>query len=60
MSPDLKLIRWVPAHLDVPVPEVHELHGDEALSQWLAAHASMYFSQEERQFAATAATPLVE
>jgi len=41
-SLDLKPIPWRPF---LPVPEVHELHGDEALAQWLAAHASMYGSQ---------------
>lgn len=55
MTPDLKPIPWKPF---LPVPEVHELHGDEALAQWLAAHASMYGSQEERAFAATATVPL--
>lgn len=47
-------------YVPVPVPEAHELHGDEALTQWLAAHASIYGSQEERSFAPTAVTPLTE
>ena len=42
----------------VPAPEVYELYGDEALMQWLAVHTSMYRSQEERAFAATATMPL--
>ena len=42
----------------VPAPEVYELYGDEALMQWLAVHTSMYKSQEERAFAATATMPL--
>lgn len=52
-------LKWERVRVQLPEPEVHELFGDEALRQWLAAHTQLYKDRDERAFAETAASPLL-
>ena len=48
----------IPWDHKIPQGEVHELYGDEAAAQWIAAHAMQLRTPEERAYAETVAAPL--
>lgn len=57
-SRPLQPLPWVQPPL-TPLPEVHELFGDEAEAQWTAAWLNQYLDDDERAFAGTMPAPLM-